>query len=284
MIIVRLNGGLGNQLFQYAAARRLSLKLAVPLKLDLAAFEGDKLRVFELDAFNIEASIASRDEVDKFGSVGIFQKIKRKLGFETAIIKEKYYHFDPQILNALDGSYLEGYWQSYRYFEDQSAVISRDLTMKKSLSGENKTMSARMNSVDSSCLHIRRGDYVSNQQTNQFHGTCSLAYYQQAVGQLVDKVNEAEIFVFSDDIPWAKENLVFDLPMTFVDHNSAKNAYEDLRLMTACKYFVIANSSFSWWGAWLAQYNTKEVYAPKLWFADQTINTQDLIPPGWHRV
>lgn len=284
MIIARLNGGLGNQLFQYAAARRLSLKLSVPLKLDLAAFEDDKLRVFELDEFNIEASIATQEEVRKFSSEGITQKIIRKLGLETAFIKEKHYHFDPQILNASDGSYLEGYWQSYRYFEDQSAVISEELTVKKPLSGENKTVSARMNSVNSICLHIRRGDYVSNTQTNQFHGTCSLEYYQQAVGQLVNKLNEAEIFVFSDDIPWAKQNLVFDLPMTFVDHNSAENAYEDLRLMTTCKYFVIANSSFSWWGAWLAQYKAKEVYAPKLWFADQSINTQDLIPPGWHRV
>jgi hypothetical protein len=284
MIIVQLNGGLGNQLFQYATARRLSLHLGVPLKLDIKVFEEYALRVYELGNFNIDASIATLEEIAQLCNQSLLARTARRLGLKTSYVKEKGFHFNSRIMNLSDSSYLEGYWQSYRYFEDQADVIRQELTVKSPLIGVNKALFDRMSGSDSICLHVRRGDYVSNSQTNQYHGTCSLEYYHQAMRQLQEKLREPELFVFSDDIPWAKEHIVFDLPTTYVDQNTAKNAYDDLRLMTACKHFVIANSSFSWWGAWLASYKNKEVYAPKKWFADQSINTQDLIPATWHRL
>jgi hypothetical protein len=133
-------------------------------------------------------------------------------------------------------------------------------------------------------LHVRRGDYASNPVTNQYHGTCSLRYYLDAVSTLVSLGVQPRLFVFSDDIPWAQASLRFDFPVTFVGHNPASADHEALRLMSMCRHHIIANSSFSWWGAWLGSHPDKVVIAPRKWFNGATHDTRDLIPASWRQV
>ncbi|MBT9150861.1 MAG: O-antigen biosynthesis glycosyltransferase WbnK [candidate division WS2 bacterium] len=133
-------------------------------------------------------------------------------------------------------------------------------------------------------LHIRRGDYVFNLHTNQFHGTCDLDYYFRCVEYLTTKVKNPHFFIFSDEPEWARNNLKLSYPTTLVDHNEADKNYEDLRLMSQCKYHIIANSTFSWWGAWLSQNPEKIVFAPKRWLKSDDYNPKDLMPDKWIKV
>ena len=133
-------------------------------------------------------------------------------------------------------------------------------------------------------MHIRRGDYVSNPTTNKLHGTCSLEYYHNAVDIIAAKVSNPHFFIFSDDHEWARNNFKIDYPLTFVAHNNAGKNYEDMRLMSLCKHHIIANSSFSWWGAWLGSNPKKIVCAPRGWFKDKSLNTNDIIPSDWSRI
>lgn len=148
----------------------------------------------------------------------------------------------------------------------------------------NEQVAQNILSVNAVSLHVRRGDYVSNLTINQFHGTCSLEYYNQAIAQIAKKVETPHFFVFSDDPEWVKSNLKIDYSITIVDHNNADKNYEDIRLMSLCKHHIIANSSFSWWGAWLCRNPNKIVIAPLKWFNDKSINTTDLIPDGWIKI
>ena len=133
-------------------------------------------------------------------------------------------------------------------------------------------------------LHVRRTDYVQNALTNKIHGVCDQDYYASCVRYIGDQVSNPHFFIFSDEPQWAKDNLMFDFPMTVVDCNDASRNYEDLRLMSTCKHNIIANSSFSWWGAWLNSNPNKIICAPKQWFTDSTRNTKDLIPSNWIRL
>lgn len=288
MIIVRLIGGLGNQLFQYALVRRLSLLHDVPLKLDISQFETYKLRRYSLNAFNIIEDYATEGDIVRIKEKGFasFRRLTEKLlpYYKRSYIHERSLHFDPNILKSPKNLYLEGYWQSERYFKDIEDVIRREFTFKFKPDASNERTSEHINSVNAVSLHIRRADYVSDAAINQFHGTCTLAYYQQAVEIIVRKALSPHFFVFSDDILWAKENLILTYPTIFISHNNATKDFEDLRLMIQCKHHIIANSSFSWWGAWLSKNPDKIVIAPQKWFNDESINTKDLIPEGWIRI
>ena len=145
-------------------------------------------------------------------------------------------------------------------------------------------MLQQISESDSICLHIRRGDYVSNSATNAYHGTCSLDYYRDGLEVVGQGLAHPHCFVFSDDIKWVRANVRVDLPITLIDIHSTKEAHEDLRLMVACRRFVIANSSLSWWGAWLGSQNGKIVVAPQRWFQSSDNDTRDLIPAVWLRV
>jgi hypothetical protein len=153
------------------------------------------------------------------------------------------------------------------------------------MSSPNEEMAHRIGGEESAVsIHVRRGDYVSDAGTNRFHGTCSVDYYHDAVDRISGFAPASHFFVFSDGIDWAKENLRLRQPVTYVDFNDGEKNYEDLRLMSLCKHHIIANSSFSWWGAWLNPNPDKIVIAPKKWFNDPSINTDDLIPNSWLRL
>ena len=284
VIIVQLKGGLGNQLFQYAAGRRLALTLGVPLKLDISFYKRHSQRTYELDQFCIEAGIATLWEVASWRGPRYLTRITQPLGLLPRLVLEKSFEFAPAILHLHDGQYLDGYWQSYRYFADVVPQVRKELAVRTPPSDADRTLLDRMARCDSVCLHVRRGDYASNPITLQHHGLCTTGYYRTAVEAIVAQLRTPELFVFSDDMPWVKQHLRFELPTTHVEHHGVDRAPLELRLMAGCRHFVIANSSLSWWAAWLAPSEESIVYAPRRWFADPAINTADLTPTAWHRI
>ncbi len=288
MIIVRLIGGLGNQLFQYAVARHLAEIRGTALKIDVSGFETYKLHKYSLWPFNIQEHFASPEEVamltPKRGIVGriLRRALRRPQKLANTHIKEKsLFYFDCEILNLPDGIYLNGYWQSEKYFANIEDIIRREVTVKMSQMDKNKELAELIASCAAVSIHIRRGDYISNNDTNKKHGTCELDYYFRCVEHLGQMVERPHFFIFSDDPGWAHDNLKLTHPTTIVDHNGVDKNYEDLRLMSQCRYNIIANSSFSWWGAWLNKNLDKIVLAPKKWLRSGHIDTSDLIPDSW---
>lgn len=288
MIITRLFGGLGNQLFQYALGRQLSLLHNVPLKLDASQIETYKIRKYSLRPFNIIENFATENDIVQIkgkGRVNFRRVMERILPYyKRSYVHEQCFHFDSNILKSRINVYLEGFWQSECYFKDIADIIRGEFTIKIKPDTNNEKTAAFINSVNAVSLHIRRVDYVSNAAMNQFHGTCFPIYYQQAVEIIARQVVSPHFFVFSDDISWAKQNLSFKYPMVFISHNDSTKDFEDLRLMTQCNHHIIANSTFSWWGAWLNKKQDKIVIAPKKWFNDESINTKDLIPEDWIKI
>lgn len=285
-IILKVHGGLGNQFFQYALGRNLSLSRKVIVKYDLSWFDTQTKRKFELDKYHTSAEIASRREVNALlgseGQNGFRGLLRRLFKSDSSLhVQEKGFQFQSDILNTPPPAYLDGYWQSEKYFQGAAETIRRDLTLVQAPIGTNAEMLKKIQSSRSISVHVRRGDYVSDQQTSTFHGTSPLAYYRAAIEKIKTLEPNGTIFVFSDDHQWVKENLRFGLATVFVDINSPENGHEDLRLMAACRHHIIANSTFSWWGAWLNPNPQKVVIAPKKWFNDPTINTNDLLPSNW---
>lgn len=293
MIIVKLSGGLGNQMFQYAAARSLAEKRSTILKLDITGYDHDKLRKYGLHCFQIKEHLATQTEIGAIrGSQSIFARIKRKVSSKIVFkgsgyrrwIFERHFHFDPDILSAPNDVYLEGCWQSERYFADISDVLRHEFVVRYKPDPQNQKLADLIQCADSVSLHVRRSDYIYDSITNKTHGTCGKDYYERSVNYIASHISSPNLFIFSDEPQWAKDNLKFDLPKTFVDCNDDSRNYEDLRLMSLCKHNIIANSSFSWWGAWLNSNANKIVVAPKKWFNDNTRNTKDLIPEQWVRL
>lgn len=291
MVIVGLRGGLGNQMFQYAAGRRLAHFLGAELKMDISAFRQDKQRSYALDVFSIQQRFAAEDEVAAITApeLSLFERvILRVKGIHPAppetYVKERHFHFDPAVLELAGNVYLDGYWQSEKYFGDIKEIIMREFTVKPSQVGKNKELAAIIGDSESVSLHVRRGDYITNPITTQVHGICGLDYYGRAIGFIEKRVPSPHFFIFSDDMEWARANLkLMSGAVTLVDNNSNANAYEDLRLMSQCKHHIIANSSFSWWGAWLNPRVDKLVVAPKRWLRDDQHYDGDVIPVDWLR-
>lgn len=289
MIIVNLIGGLGNQMFQYAAGRALSWRLSKPLRLDVSGFAGYGLHQgFELSrVFACNPEIATDEEVrDLLGwrASWLARKILMRPSLAilhgAKLVVEPHFHYWPGIREVSHTAYLAGYWQSEKYFSDVIETLRADFTFRHPLSKQNAELAGEIGQTTAVSLHVRRGDYVSDTKTNAAHGLCSLEYYRAAVLHMAGHVEHPEFFIFSDDIAWAKANLKIDFPCRYVDHNQGAESYNDMRLMSLCRHHVIANSSFSWWGAWLNPKLGKIVVAPRKWFANDK-NVEDLYPAGW---
>lgn len=290
MIIVRLTGGLGNQFFQYAVARHLSEIHSTELKLDISLFETYKLHKYSLSPFKVHEHFASPEEaaeltVQEQGKIGRVMARALRMPPKSASmhIREKHFHFDPDILNLPDSVYLDGYWQSEKYFKDIEEIIRKEFTVKFSLAGMNLKLAGQIKNCEAVSLHIRRGDYVFHPEHNKIHGTCNLNYYSRCVEEITQTLKNPHFFIFSDEPEWARDNLRLPYASTLVAHNRADRNYEDMRLMSLCKHHIIANSTFSWWGAWLNPMENKIIFAPKRWFAESELNTKDIIPPQWLR-
>jgi hypothetical protein len=293
MIISQLVGGLGNQMFQYACGRAVSIRNGGVLKLDKIGLEkipsGGTPRSYALGVFCIEESFASREEIKvmKSGKRGKLMSVLQGVGLmgrKNCLFVEPHFHFDSDILKVGANAYLQGYWQTEKYFLDIQDVIRKEFVLKEEFSIDRLNIAREIREENwAVSLHIRRGDYVTNPGANAFHGVCSLAYYAEAMRYVAGKIDRPVFYIFSDDIAWVKENLASEYRMVFVSNGILKD-YEELAFMSLCGHHIIANSSFSWWGAWLNPNPEKIVVAPRRWFADESVNTGDLIPKQWIRL
>lgn len=289
MIVARIVGGLGNQLFQYAAARALAARVGTHLKLDCYELANYQLRKYRLHHFAIDATddaCRTGRQSDRPGRVLEWTRERlRKVLPGMKVFREKSFAFDSNFLNLGDGVRLEGYWQSEKYFSGFENLVRGHLSILTPPSAINSALLSRIVATPSVSVHIRRGDYVSNPETAKVHGHCELQYYLRATELVAEQMAEKpEFFVFSDDVGWSRRHIKLPYATHFMDQNGPDEDYEDLRLIAACRHHIIANSTFSWWGAWLSGASGKIVVAPKQWFRDPAMDDRDVIPPGWVRI
>lgn len=286
MVIVKIFGGLGNQMFQYAIGRSLAIQNGTVLKLDLSAYKYFNAyipRKFGLNVFQINVEEASEDECNKFKKGKVMTFLERiKPFYRRSTLREPYYNFSADVFKAKGEVCLDGYWQSEKYFSKFIEVIRNDFTLKPGFSQFDENLVKKIDGTNSVSVHVRRGDYVENETVNKIHGLCDPGYYLRALEVIKEKTGPITVFVFSDDIEWVKNNIKFDVQTEYVSRNGLED-YEEMILMSKCKHNVVANSSFSWWGAWLNRNANKIVIAPKVWFRDGK-NTDDLIPENWIRL
>jgi hypothetical protein len=289
VITVRLIGGLGNQMFQFAAGRRLALHHGVPLRLDLGWFGNqgpdDTERTYELGVFaGDSAAVKARLQLPEPRNRRelAWQRLGERLGRRSHVVRQSGNAFDPAVLHAPDGAHLVGYWQSERFFVDHAETIRADFTLVEPLSAPAQTtLRAIAQAPASVSLHVRRGDYVTNPHALRYHGTRGADYYSRAVELVCERAGgPLELFVFSDDPDWCERELQLGHPTTVVRGNPG---HEDLMLMSRCRHHVLANSSFSWWGAWLDPARAGIVVAPSPW-AQQADDFDDIYLESWLRL
>lgn len=294
MIIVNLKGGLGNQMFQYAAGRRLAEACGTELKLDRTFLSKGQykanvtLRNYELSIFNVEENFATHAEVRRFKNLKNVLMNKFFPGFiGNKYVKEKFFHFDPRIMSLGNNRYLDGHWMSEKYFADIQPVIKQDFSFRNKVINDAKNLHAKIVRTNSVCLQVRRGDYIKNPEIARVHLTTSLDYFSRAIATIKDQISSPVFFVFSDDIEWCYEHLNTLDNMHFVEkelRNKGTTNSDYLQLMIACKHFIISNSTFGWWGAWLSENKTKIVIAPKKWFNISSAVTTDIYPYSWFKI
>jgi len=339
MIIIQLNGGLGNQFYQYALARKLALKNKTILKIDLVKYGSytpkslifnnqyvpskptlfhrikvaipsnfvtkilnkgvnlkkkyyslidigyyreDIKRFYTLHNFNIKGQVLSLLDF-------LFYRINNKIVAKLPLFNKNLPYnlvtypkedFNPNLLTSGKNTYLIGFFQSFKYFKDIRGTLLKDFKAVTPTNKYNENMIQKIKSLNVVSMHVRRGDYVAQDHVNKTHGTCSPQYYINCIDYIKQNVNNPYFLVFSDDIEWAKANMKTGCPTDFSE-NLPEQDYEDIRLMYNCKHFIIANSTFSWWGAWLSENPDKIVCAPNKWFNDKVYNIDDIIPAEW---
>lgn len=285
MIVVKLMGGLGNQMFQYAAGRCLALRHNVVLKADLSflnapaggAYTG---RTFALDQLNI-ATLTTDGNADGFSRRRFNRVISRLLpsAYKRLYLAERGHQYQRAFNHAPADTYLDGFWQNERYFLSCQDVIRKELAPKDYHLEAVRDVAARLGSGNTVSVHVRRGDYVSLPQANAFHGTCEPSYYHAAVRYISEHFTDPTVYVFSDDPDWCRKNLSFGFQTHFME--PADFPARDLWLMSHCAHHVIANSSFSWWGAWLNERPGKIVVAPREWLRGQNAKALGIVPERW---
>lgn len=289
MTIIKLTGGLGNQLFQYAFGRLSASRRGEELKLDkdILSAKNDTYRAYGLDNFNIKATLATPEEIKtaKY-PFGLFSKVWRlvkakvfriyHIGYEASLLKTR-------------ARYLDGYFQSHRYLKLLRGELLKEISLKEDLSLKYETLISEMAAANSVAVHIRRGDYAGDPTTKRAHFICGLAYYEKAMALMKEKITAKEensspvFYIFSDDIAWAEENLVAAEKLVFVSRPDLKDC-EEMMLMSKCRHDIIANSSFSFWGAWLNRNPAKIVIGPKKWNNRYQAAYRDLMPESWLKI
>lgn len=289
MVIVRLNGGLANQMFEYAMARTVAHRRQTSVRLDFQSLNADRKRCYCLGAWKINAAPASSVDYLRLRCVSKWHRMLNRPGpyYAEPYVSEQSFGFDSNVLKAPRHCLLIGYWQSEKYFKEIEPIIRREFTLRAEPSAKTQEVAREIRASNSVSVHIRRGDYVSDPDSHRAHGTCSTQYYENAAAHIARRVDHPHLFVFSDEPQWVRENLNLPFSMTFVDHNSPGDSqapgreHEDLWLMALCRHAILANSSFSWWGAWLNPEHNRIVIRPKQWARDPRFEPRDLIPDSW---
>ena len=288
-----LQGGLGNQMFQYAIARALSEHYQSTFLLDRSWFNAPQTettpRPYQLEFLRIQALAQSKVDFPRKPN-RLMRVLQKLLPFGPIVYYQKNaFEFDAGLLN-LSGLgqrnlFLFGYWQAFPYIESIRLILQQEFKTKQPISDHYQSYLESIRASESVMLHIRRGDYVNSPSAAKFHGALDLNYYQQAIEELLLNKPNAHFFIFSDDLPWAKEALPKDLQITFVENGlQADAAAQELQLMYACKHHIIANSSLSWWGAWLKEDCGGFVFTPNRWISDNSLDLSNLLPAHWQRI
>ncbi|MDM9625973.1 alpha-1,2-fucosyltransferase [Rhizobium sp. S152] len=285
-VITHIVGGLGNQMFQYAAGRALSLRTRQPLKIDISSMRKYRRRDFSLEEFNIEASVADPSDSPVYRPRGFWARTLQKFRKPSPYryIRHVEQAFAPEILDLTGLVYLEGYWQSEKYFAGFEDTIRTEFALARPMSNARQATLARIKASNAVSVHVRRGDYVTNASANAVHGTIDPEWYAAAMQRMAEKVQDPTFFVFSDDPAWASANLKSQWPVVFIAPQDDGRDAEDMHLMAACGSHITANSTFSWWGAWLNPNPLKHVIAPLQWFRSTAHDDKDLIPTSWERL
>lgn len=300
MYIVKLKGGLGNQMFQYAFGRALASQTGVSVKFDLTYYRKGPPKpflTFGLDNLNCKIREADDSDVSKcvrFGSRG--RRIAESVGYQYPVVLShllKYHYevqhptmrtrfgipqrwrFEPRVFDTARSGFFDGYWQTEKYFASITEELRREFTIKSDLVGENRRTAEKIDDRSAVALHVRRGDYVEE------NNALPASYFERAISEIGDTLTDPHVFVFSDDINWTKRELDIHYPETYVTHNDSETDYEDVRLMRLCDHNVISNSTFSWWGAWLNESDGQRVVAPGYWYDGQRTVDLDVVPDRW---
>ncbi len=297
MLILKLKAGLGNQLFQYAYARARALRSNTDLEIDTSWYNNispkDTVRTFDLSHYNIQAKLHNRHQ-SRYGQFlkKVWNKVKRD------IFKENDFTFYTKYFSPIPKSkvlYVEGYFNSEKYFLDYSDVIRKELSLKNPLGQKAAAAELYIKNLITEnkipvLIHVRRGDYITNQNAAHFHGIKTNTYYTDAITTLKEKLgsdfNTVVFILASDDIEALQNDIVPLLNNSqyhILSNPDIKN-YEEIYLMSLCSHFIIANSTFSWWGAWLSNNKNKVVIGPKEWVSNPKIKTPDVLPSNWIQI
>lgn len=288
MVTVLLTGGLGNQMFQYAAGKALSLSLRTDLLIDPYFLKKKKTaatkRHFELDVFNVDYKLTSSTKNKLLANSALYIRKHRELFLKLGVYTQmRGIHYSNEFRKLKGNITLVGNFQNERFFKPIEHIIRSEFSFRSPLEGKNAAISQKIIRDQSVAIHIRRGDYVN--QKNNF-AICTNEYYHKALEYIISKISDAHLYIFSDEIEWVQKNIAFgSIPHTYIDWNSGKDSYKDMQLMSMCKHAIIANSTFSWWGAWLINHPDKIVMAPEIWFNNTTDYNEykGYLPAGWIR-
>lgn len=291
MICTRLQGGLGNQLFQYSSGYALARALDCELRIDLSGLTKRSSKItprdYELHHFKLTGKIASPTMMRSLS-------VARALPFNASLLcgwrcqRENHdTDLDERFTSFGHQSYLVGYWQSHKYFERYSAELFQQLTQDLCLDAESLRIAQAMTDTTSVSVHVRRGDYLTSAEASTYHGALTQSYYRSGIELMKQNFGKVKFFVFSDDISWCFDNLGLQpSEAVYVDHNSGVNSWRDLILMSYCTHAIIANSSFSWWGAWLGDQRRRHVeravLAPRKWFNHRSVEVSQRFPASWN--
>lgn len=287
MIIAKIQGGLGNQMFQYAYGRMLALRNNTELLLDTTLFKNYEFHSYSLDSLNITARVATDAEVARFvkskprkGKLG---KILNLFFANTAqYVQEPSWTFSPRMMDVKAPCLVDGYWQTEKYFLEIEDIIRKEFTLAKPLNEYSKGVAARIAAAKNPVsLHIRRGDFAYHPIASKAMGVCPPEYYDAAKAVIKERVEDPTYFIFSDDPEWTKEHMKTEFPTEYIAQGAELN-YLDLELMRLCKHHILSNSTFGWWGAWLSDhYRSGITVAPTRWLLQKTFDTSDLLPAHW---
>lgn len=275
MIITDIMGGLGNQLFQYATVKSLSLDKNVDFLLNLSYYNHKDAKdiahvEFKLNHFNIDLN----EKIIDLNSTDEYSNIKEVV---EPLSSDNFANF-MDLSKFSDDFRLRGYWQDENYFKHNKDIIKNDLKITTPPNKKNQKLIDEITSVNGVCMSFRRGEYLDPYFIAQF-GMCTENYYKKAINFISKKVDNPVFFIFSDDIEWIDENVKLDFPTVPVNINGLNEEHEELRLMTLCNHYIMANSSFSWWGAWLSHNKDKVVFAPTPWF--NSFTKQNILCQDW---
>jgi len=294
MIVTRLIGGLGNQMFQYAFGLHLADQTNQKLFLDISGFETYSLHALAIDHFAITAQRLPRSDQHRIpGRYRGESRLRQAVGQLTRpfrpgnkaplkLRREKPFGFQPGYLSPQPNLYLDGYWQGEAFFPGMRTRLLEEFTLKNAVSSASAMVAAQMTDCESVAVHVRRGDYVTNPETGRIYRSLDAGYYRTCLNDLKQYAPNVRVFLFSNDIDWCRQHLDVGIPFTPVTNNDASTAHEDLYLISQCRHAVVANSTFSWWGAFLGDHQTgRRVYYPDPWFNPGTLNGESIGCKDW---